>query len=290
MTMRTFNINKIFLEAGFNKIDSTKIISHPSHCISLLWKTENYIEKLRLLRKHRIITDHDVHNYLVDIITEVDQDYEDSDLVKILASEERDGTLFYSDSEVIYNTCWDPYIEFIRNTVLIGGKIDQNKFLSEVFSGDKQEFDIFNYLIENFDFNVQSLYKCAFNLIMDDSYDEQEGKIAFKKLQKKGLDIDYVHHYEDDGEFSEYRSILILAFCYEPILFEKLLKEEPLGDSIKAFPWDFIIENHNIQDIHINFIKQLCIDGYVLPLKNIAKYLEEDNTIYAETIRNLMDN
>lgn len=282
------DINKTFVDAGFNEI-SDQAPNFSTDYVAYIWqREEDSIEKLKLLRKHKIITDHDVHHYLVANIDgqNVDEIYEKSALVQILASEERDGTLFYSDSEDIYNTCWDPYIEFIRNTTLIGGEIDQNQFLPMVFTGERQEFEIFDYLIENFEFSNEALLKCASWLIQNRYTNSEKGKIAFKKLQEKGLNA--YQTYNDGLDFSEYESFLRLTFICAPIICKELLEVKQCKEIVNTFSWITMLKETYIEDSHIEVIKQLIIDGYEIPLEEISEYLEKKHADYAETIRNLM--
>ena len=157
-----------------------------------------------------------------------------------------------------------------------------------VFAGDRQEFDTFYYLIENFEFSNEALLECASCLILNEYKYFEEKNIAFKKLQKKGLNA--YQTYNDGLNFSEYESLLRLTFIFAPIICKELLEAKQCKEIVNTtFSWILMFEEiYLIKDTHIEIIKQLIIDGYEISLEEISEYLEKKHTDYAQTIRNLM--
>ncbi|MBN3573071.1 hypothetical protein [Vibrio neptunius] len=251
---------------------------------------ETNFERIRVLLKAGIISDCDVLEYYNHKVEHMDLSYECCPLVKILAPLERDGTLYLSGSERIYQLSWDLYADYIKNIILLGGRVDHDAFLCEIFSGEQLSFDIFNFLIDRFDFKPSSINTAAGFLVLAQYFEEygeeEQGRAAFKKLIEKGIDINLP--FEESDGLSDYRSFLGCVFCCEPDVFEQYLALNPDKKIIDNMNWRFMFGEHDIDKRHIDMIVKLVRLGYRLPLNEIVDCLERyDFMDLAHTVRQL---
>ncbi|MBN3492598.1 hypothetical protein [Vibrio neptunius] len=239
---------------------------------------ETNFERLRVLIKAGILKERDVLEHYNNKVEYMDLSYECCPLVKILAPLDRDGTLYLSDSETIYQLSQDFYLDYIKNIILLGGRVDHDEFLCRVFYAEHLSFETFNYLIDRFDFKPSSINTAAGYLVKRryfKKYDEEaQGRAAFAKLIDKGIDINYP--FEEDDGFYEYLSFLGLVFCYDPDLFEQYLLQKPSQHIIAGLPWEFAIEEEFFGDRQLQLVQKLIELGYQLPLDEIIELLEEE--------------
>lgn len=283
------DINEILINAGFSRISKIDDKLH-FHQLRDLWEdgkeeSEN-IEKLKLLLSKKVINESDVIGVFIGMIHSIDFSYDNSPLVKVLISFERDGTLSINPSDYIEDVCSDFYLEFIRSIVKLGGIIDHDALLKEVFILDNQEFEILNYLVDNFKFNPSSI-SVAISLLLiksDDCIDENRRNKALQVLESKDFDINSVT--EEVCDYFDYKAFLAVVLCNDPVRFKRYLNLNPTQETLDKFPWSFIIFEHEINVNHIQAIQGLNQKGYVLPLDEIADYLEELDLIdFAKEIR-----
>ncbi|MFW7526622.1 hypothetical protein ACODM8_21190 [Vibrio ostreicida] len=233
---------------------------------------ETNFERLRVLLKAGILTERDVlESYNLDV-EHMELSYEDCPLVKILAPLERDGTLYLSGSETLYQLSWDLYLDHIKNIILLGGRVDHDGLLYRVFDG-RGEFELFNYLMDNFHIKPETISFVAGMLIEQiyctgGSADTQE-RAAFQKLIEKGIDINLP--FSDD----DYHSFLGVVFCYDPDLFEQYLLQKPSQHIIADLPWRFVIRGRYFHAKHLQLVQKLIELGYQLPLSEIIELLED---------------
>ncbi|MDN3612247.1 hypothetical protein ACFFUP_13860 [Vibrio ostreicida] len=235
---------------------------------------ETNFERLRVLIKAGILTDCDVLEHYNHKVEHMDLSYERCPLVKILAPLERDGTLYLSGSETIYQLSWDLYLDYIKNIILLGGRVDHDRMLCSVFGG-RGEFELFNYLMDNFHIKPETINFVAGMLIgqiywAEGNADTQD-RAAFEKLVEKGIDINLPFSNGDD-----FNSFLGYMFCYDPEMFEQYLLQKPSQHIIAALPWEFAIEEDYFHDKQLQLVQKLIELAYPLPLDEIIELLEEE--------------
>ncbi|WP_076588397.1 hypothetical protein [Vibrio ostreicida] len=248
---------------------------------------ETNFERLRVLLKAGIIRDFDVLEHYNHKVEHMDLSYERCPLVKILAPLERDGTLYLSGSETIYQLSWDLYLDYIKNIVLLGGRVDHDGLLYRVFDG-RSEFEMCDYLMDTFDVEQETINYVASLLLVKIHRGEvmlkrekefrsefeklvEKDRAAFEKLIEKGIDINLPF---SDGD--EFNSFLGVVFCYDPTMFEQYLLQKPSQHIIADLPWEFAIEEDHFHDKQLQLVKKLIELGYQLPLDEIIELLEEE--------------
>ncbi|NRB66109.1 MAG: hypothetical protein HRU48_01885 [Vibrio sp.] len=234
---------------------------------------ETNFERIRVLLKAGILTERDVLEHYNHNVERMELSYEDCPLVKILAPLERDGTLYLSGSERIYQLSLDIYLDYIKSIILLGGRVDHDRLLCGVF-GERREFKLFNYLMDNFHIKPVTINYVAGVLIekrysAKDNMDIQE-RAAFEKLVEKGIDINLPFNDND------YNSFLGVVFCNDPAMFEQYLLQKPSQHIIADLPWEFAIEEGFFGDIHLQMVQKLIELGYQLPLDEIIELLEDE--------------
>ncbi|WP_345887334.1 hypothetical protein [Shewanella algae] len=256
------------------------------HYIRKIWNDKDNIERLRSLRSQKIISDYDLYKLAYYKISSFNPLQSENPLFKLIAEQGSDGTLLISDQSEIHYLCLDAHFNFIKGILDVGGKIDQNKFLTSAFSGYKEEYKIFDYLLGNFDFDSSALSEAAAWLVYNEHYEEELGKAAFKKIVDKGLDIN--QKFSNESELSEYDYLLSLVFSEQPIVFISWLDGTPSQNTISDFPWEFIIFEHDINEEHVEAIRSLIQKGYELPLQEIATFLrDKDEEDFAESVEHI---
>ena len=265
-------INQVFKDNGYETWNKDNYLS-----VLHLWEQENGEEKIRLLVKHNLVKENQILNLVFFLINNgpIGLTYEDCPLVRILEGLERDGTMIYEDSDHIHYYCYDTYIDLIKTIIKLGGEIDQNKLLEETFVGDKREYWIFNYLVDNFTFNEESVVKTAICIIeSSDLLFTDEGREAFQRLSTEiGFDINT--SFEDEDEDEEFL-FLEVVFTKNIKLFNQFLDEKPAQNTIDQFEWDYVISESEINEAHVVVISRMLKMGYQLPLEEIVDYLKED--------------
>ena len=297
------SVNKALKRAGFKSIndDYNKYFRY-SH-LSNIWDEDHREEKIKLLLSKGFINEFQVLNLFI-TINEMECLGDVCPLVTILSGLERDGTLSLSFSRHIEAVCWNPYLEFIKSIVTLGGEIDQNALLEQVFVMDKQEFDILNYLVDNYEFKSSSIAETISSLMQIKTNDltvggEQRNNILLV-LESKGLNIDEVYRDEDDYEcdedddyddgssFTEYKVFLALSFVWDPTSFKRYLEMSPSQKTIDKFPWRFLLEYNEVTEEHIHSIRAMKKIGYDLPIDEISECLEKANLLdFTKYIREL---
>ncbi|KJY80765.1 hypothetical protein TW84_23465 [Vibrio neptunius] len=247
---------------------------------------EANFERVRALLKAGILTELDVLKSFNSRVEDMDLSYEYCPLVKILAPLERDGTLYLSDSERIYQFSWDIYLDYIKSIVFLGGRVDYDGLLYRVFDG-RSEFKMFNYLMDTFDVQQETINYVASLLLVKIHRGEvmlkrekkhrtefeklvEKDRAAFEKLIEKGIDINLPF---SDGD--EFNSFLGYVFCYDPTMFEQYLLQKPNQHIIEDLPWEFAIEEDHFHDKQLQLVQKLIELGYQLPLDEIIELLEE---------------
>ncbi|MFW7524642.1 hypothetical protein ACODM8_10920 [Vibrio ostreicida] len=294
MTTKTIeNVNHLLIQANLPPV-TDKRVDMWNALPAILWdkklSQDINCERVQVLLKAGIFTELDVLNECNTRVEIMPLTYEDCPLVKILAPLERDGTLYLSGSERIYQLSWDLYADYIKNIILLGGRVDHDAFLCEIFSGEQLSFDIFNFLIDRFDFKPSSINTAAGFLVLAQYFEEygeeEQGRAAFKKLIEKGIDINLP--FEESDGLSDYRSFLGCVFCCEPDVFDQYLALNPDKKIIDNMNWRFMFGEHDIDKRHIDMIVKLVRLGYRLPLNEIVDCLERyDFTDLAHTVRQL---
>ncbi|MER2496649.1 hypothetical protein ABS858_11145 [Vibrio neptunius] len=235
---------------------------------------ETNFERIRVLLKAGILTERDVLELYNNKVEHMDLSYEHCPLVKILAPLERDGTLYLSGSETLYQLSWDLYLDYIKNIILLGGRVDHDRLLCSVFD-ERGEFEMFNYLLDNFHIKPETINFVTGAIIRNNYWkkriSEEKGRAAFKKLIEKGIDINLPFSDDDD-----YHSFLGVVFCYDPDLFEQYLLQKPSQHIIAALPWEFAIEEDHFHDKQLQLVQKLIELGYQLPLDEIIELLEDE--------------
>lgn len=278
-------LNRTLESAGFSPV---KILGNELYlsCLTLLWQGDNKEEKFKILLSEKLINEFELLEFFINNIETIECSYDKCPLVKILNGTERDGTLKLSDSEHIYNVCWDLYLDFIKNIVLLGGEIDHDALLEQVFSNGKQSFEIFNYLVENYDFKNSSIAKSISSLLYINvgNIDFSKRNNALHILESKGLDVNEV--YDEESDYIEYELFLAFAFSFDPASFKRYLKLNPTQETIEQFPWRFIFNSVRMTDPHLQAINSIKQSGYDLPIDDIADFLEKKYSLeYANEIR-----
>ena len=247
-----------------------------SFTLSRLWKEENGEERIRLLVKENIVKESAVLTLIFFLIdnASIELTYENCPLVRILEDLERDGTMIYDDSDQIHYYCHDAYIDLIKTIVKLGGELDQNQLLAATFSGDKEEYLTFDYLLDNFTFDEEYVVKTAASIIYnDDIFSENKGQEAFKRLTEIGFDINT--SFDEESEFHEIGTYLGLVFTKSTELFKQYLNEKPEQSTIDQFEWEYIIPESEMNEEHVELIAHMLKMGYQLPLEEIVSYIED---------------
>ncbi|MFW7524641.1 hypothetical protein ACODM8_10915 [Vibrio ostreicida] len=270
-------VNRILAQANLATLKPAKSYKYGWDVLCAIFNDskcneETNFERIRVLMKARIITDYDVLEHYDSDVEHMDLSYERCPLVKILAPLERDGTLYLSDSETIYQLSWDLYLDYIKNIILLGGRVDHDRMLCSVFDG-RGEFALFNYLMDNFHIKPETINFVAGMLVeqMDGSRGNASTleRAAFEKLIEKGIDINLP--FTDDYD---YHSFLGVVFCYDPDLFEQYLLQKPSQHIIADLPWRFVIREQYFDDKHLRLVKKLMELRYQLPLDEIIELFE----------------
>ncbi|WP_076588392.1 hypothetical protein [Vibrio ostreicida] len=273
-------INQCLAQANFSAVAKIKSYFQIWEVIDAILEDSNFseetnFERIRVLLRAGILTEVNVLEYYNSDVEDMDLSYEHCPLVKVLAPLERDGTLYLSDSEAIYQLSWDLYLDYIKSIVLLGGRVDHDGLLYRVFDG-RSSFNMFNYLMDNFDFKQETINSVAGALIDKIYWAEGNAdiraKAAFEKLIEKGIDINLP--YEESDGFYDYRSFLGVVFCYEPDVFEQYLALSPDRKIIDNMNWRFMLQEHDIDERHIDMITKMVRLGYPLPLNEIVDWLE----------------
>ncbi|MDN3612239.1 hypothetical protein ACFFUP_13830 [Vibrio ostreicida] len=293
MTEKTIdNINRILAKANLAPVTlPTLDILHALSII--LWDRQvsqelNY-ERVRVLIKAGIYTELDILNECNDNVDRMHKAYEYCPLVKLLSPLNRDGTLYLSGAETICNLSWDIHLFYIKNIISLGGRIDHNEFIVQVFNDNKSAFDTFNYLIEHFQFEPLSINKSASNLVINHYFKkykkEEKGRAAFEKLIEKGININLA--FEEGDGLSDYHSFLGVLFCHEPDVFEQYLLIQPNQPIIVNLPWNYSIKKAYFNKKQTKLVKKLISLGYQLPLDQIIETLETFELFdYAKALAN----
>ncbi|NRB66107.1 MAG: hypothetical protein HRU48_01870 [Vibrio sp.] len=278
MTTKTIeNVNHLLIQANLPPV-TNKRVDMWNALPAILWdkklSQDINCERVQVLLKAGIFTELDVLNECNTRVESMPLTYEDCPLVKILAPLERDGTLYLSGSETIYKLSWDLYLDYIKNIILLGGRVDHDGLLYWAFDG-RGEFELFNYLMDNFDIQPETINFVAGMLVrqMDGSRGNASTleRAAFEQLIEKGIDIN-LPFYDDD----DYHSFLGVVFCYDPDLFEQYLLQKPSQHIIAALPWEFAIGNEYFHTKQLQLVQKLIELGYQLPLDEIIELLEEE--------------
>ncbi|CAM3148035.1 hypothetical protein [Vibrio neptunius] len=271
-------INQCLAQANFSAVAKIKSYFQIWEVIDAILKDSNFseetnFERIRVLLRAGILTELNVLEYYNSDVEDMDLSYEHCPLVKILAPLERDGTLYLSGSETIYQLGQDFYLDYIKNIILLGGRVDHDGLLYWVFDG-RSEFEMFNYLLDNFHIKPEAINFAAGAIILNNYWkkrnSEEKGRAAFKKLIEKGIDINLPFNNGND-----FNSFLGLVFCLDPIVFEQYLLQKPNQHIIADLPWGFAIENEYFHDKQLQLVKKLMELGYQLPLDEVIELLEE---------------
>ncbi|MBN3573073.1 hypothetical protein [Vibrio neptunius] len=273
-------VNQILTQAN---LATVRLITRSFHLWDVIhsivddskFSEETNFKRLRVLIKAGILTERDVLEHYNNKVEHMDLSYERCPLVKILAPLKRDGTLYLSGSETLYQLSWDLYLDYIKNIILLGGRVDHGRMLCSVFDG-RGEFELFNYLMDNFHIQPETINFVAGMLVeqMDGSRGNASAqeRAAFEKLIEKGIDINLPFSDDDD----DYHSFLGVVFCYDPDLFEQYLLQKPSQQIIAALPWEFTIGNEYFHTKHLQLVQKLIELGYQLPLDEIIELLEDE--------------
>ncbi|EJG0990090.1 hypothetical protein C4G66_RS24725 [Vibrio parahaemolyticus] len=232
-----------------------------------------YIESLR---EKGIVSDYDIYNLAQGKINDF-IDYSNNSLLDIIGRYDNDGTLYVSDDEHIHYMCFDAYIDFIKKIVEVGGKLDVDKFLAKVFAGEKQEYLLFDYIINNFQVSYRSLHEAAAWLLYNSYYLEDCGRKALELILSKN--INFNDRFDKYFDLYEFDSLLGVMFFAHPILFMEALENRPDDKIIDNFPWDFILSESEINQDHISAILKLKRMGYSIPLNQIAEQIESEGEV-----------
>ncbi|ANW23414.1 hypothetical protein BA953_03870 [Vibrio coralliilyticus] len=265
-------INECLRNSGFDAIDNQSIV-HTEQYISILLERDQNIEQIKSLRDESLISDREIF-FSIDW----QGPYGEKILIDILSPFERDNTLVINDKNMIHHMCNNIYLSLLKSLVKVGVEIDFNSFLVESLSGEKRELDIFNFLINNFEFENQSLLNSISWIIHNNYYTSSEGRGSFNALLNKGVNLNEKFlsgHFSD--YFLDYESILTVAFCHSLEAFKELIELKPNTRAVEEIPWEYVVESHYLNECHINQIEMLAKSGYNLPLQEIADYFEEDD-------------
>ncbi|MFW7526617.1 hypothetical protein ACODM8_21165 [Vibrio ostreicida] len=237
---------------------------------------ETNFERVRALLKAGILKELDVLKSFNSRVEDMDLSYEHCPLVKILAPLERDGTLYLSDSERIYQFSWDIYLDYIKSIVLLGGRVDHDGLLCWLFD-DRYEVEMFNYLMDNFNIKKETINYVAaqllYNQYCNDEDPDEEDRALFNRLIEKGIDINLP--FDENSHMSEFHSFLGAALFCSPDLFEQYLLQRPSQDIIENLPWSYPISEAAFTDKHVQLVNKLIELGYHVPVDEIISELEE---------------
>ncbi|NOH52964.1 hypothetical protein F0266_08465 [Vibrio coralliilyticus] len=274
MELLTFEDITSLCEKQYNSHILDSFSKKKSYYLRLLYESEgNGINYITSLRSKNFISDYDIYRLAYSKINDFSSDYSENNLLDIISTQKNDGTLYLSDSNQIHNLCYDAYSEFINKILSVGGKIDHDEFLSTMFSGEKEEYLLFNKLIDRFKFSSQSLSESASWILYNEYYSEENGKLALEKIMNQGIDINYL--FDEDFELCDYDSFLGLLFSEQPLLLINALKSKPNKEVINNFPWGFIISESRMQSDHVSAIIALKNSGYTIPIDEIIEHLDE---------------
>ena len=237
---------------------------------------ETNFERIRVLLRAGILTDLNILEFYNSDVEDMDLSYEHCPLVKILAPLERDGTLYLSDSERIYQFSLDIYLDYIKNIVLLGGRVDHDGLLCWLFD-DRYEVEMFNYLMDNFNIKKETVNYVAaqllYNQYCSDEEPDEEDRALFNRLIEKGIDINLP--FDENSHMSAFHSFLGAALFCSPDLFEQYLLQRPSQEIIENLPWSYPISEAAFTDKHLHLINKLIELGYHVPVDEIISELEE---------------
>ncbi|MFW7526654.1 hypothetical protein ACODM8_21420 [Vibrio ostreicida] len=275
------HINQCLAQANFAAVAKINSYFQIWEVIDAILEDSNFseetnFERIRVLLRAGILTEVNVLEYYNSDVEDMDLSYEHCPLVKILSPLERDGTLYLSGSGSFYeDLCYDIYLDYIKNIVLLGGRVDFDGMLRWVFN-ERSEFELFNYLVDNFKVKPTTINNVAAQTIdyLNSHKSCQKAESAFKKLIDMGININLA--IEEDDWYSDYRSFLGVVFCYDPAMFEQYLLQKPSQQIIADLPWEFAIESGYFRDKQLQLVQKLIELGYPLPLDEIIELLEEE--------------
>ncbi|MDN3612245.1 hypothetical protein ACFFUP_13850 [Vibrio ostreicida] len=275
------HINHCLAQANLEKLKPTKSY-YNIWCVlnaildnSNLSEEINY-ERIRVLLKAGLVSELEVLELYNNKVEYMDLSYEYCPLVKILAPLERDGTLYLSDSEAIYELSWDLYLDYIKSIVLLGGRVDHDGLLCWLFD-DRYEVEMFNYLMDSFNIKKETINYVAAQLLYkqycSDEDSDEEDRALFNRLIEKGIDINLP--FDENSHMSAFHSFLGAALFCSPDLFEQYLLQRPSQDIIENLPWSYPISEAAFTDKHLHLINKLIELGYHVPVDEIISELEE---------------
>ncbi|MDN3612249.1 hypothetical protein ACFFUP_13870 [Vibrio ostreicida] len=274
-------VNQILTQANLASVTLTTPSFKLSKVINSIVKDsslseETNFERVRVLLKAGILTERDVLELYNNKVEHMDLSYEYCPLVKILAPLERDGTLYLSDSEAIYELSWDLYLDYIKSIVLLGGRVDHDGLLCWLFD-DRYEVEMFNYLMDNFNIKKETINYVAAQLLYkqycSDEDSDEEDRALFNRLIEKGIDINLP--FDENSHMSAFHSFLGAALFCSPDLFEQYLLQRPSQEIIENLPWSYPISEAAFTDKHVQLVNKLIELGYHVPVDEIISELEE---------------
>lgn len=281
-------VNRVLNQAGLAQVNEEQSCDAVA-LIDAFWQQKESIEEISLLRRHHLISDKDIYEYFASSLTDMllwEEAYEKSPLIRLLAQHKRDASLVLDDPDALFYMTNDVYLSFIQTLIEVGVEIDIDKCFSLVFSGEKQEYGLFSYLLGSFPIGQQALLEAAAWLIHNAYLQQETGRQAFYALIDKGL---LVGARITSDYFGDDESLYTVAFAYWPEAFSLISDLAPDKNDIAAMPWQQIAESHYIREPQLEMLKAWVDAGHPVPVIEFAEYLrEEDEPEAAELVEGLV--
>ncbi|KJY92085.1 hypothetical protein TW84_07165 [Vibrio neptunius] len=276
------HINQSLTQANLAMLTSTEFYDDIWDVLDAILEDDNCseetnFERVRVLLKAGLLTELHVLEYYNSYVEDMDLSYEGCPLVKLLAPLERDGTLYLSGSDSFYeDLCYDLYLDYIKNIVLLGGRVDHDGMLYWVFES-RCELEMFNYLLESFQSKPSAINTVAAHILSEEYFKhdghEKRGRGIFKQLIEKGIDINLP--FDEESGMLDYHSFLGAVLIFDPELFEQYLLQQPNKEIVKGLPWRKVIKNGYFREKHMHIIEKLISLKYYVPLDEIVSELEK---------------
>lgn len=181
-----------------------------------------------------------------------------------------DGSLNITDPNVIYHLSYDVYLPFIKAVLEAGGVLDKDLLLAEVFDGEKQEYQLFDYLMDTRAYSERGMALAAGALVYNELHECEQGAKALARLFSAGLNLAW--QYDPDSELGEWGNLLVLLLCFAPETLSGIELPVLNTDVFAEVDWAFVSSETPWRTEHLAAFKALMQAGVVIPLDDIAEH------------------